>query len=151
MQDSDAVSLRDYLHVHIPLSRAMQVSVVESGFERVCLAAPLAPNINHRDTVFGGSASAMAILSAWALLYVRLQTCGIAARLVIQRNTMEYLKPVVSRFEACAGPIEQQRWQKFLKILQARGRARLRVSANLLCDNVLVGEFEGDFVAISKT
>jgi thioesterase domain-containing protein len=61
--------LEEYLHGHIPLSRAMQVSVRELTDELVVLGAPLAPNMNHRSTVFGGSASALAILAAWSLLY----------------------------------------------------------------------------------
>jgi thioesterase domain-containing protein len=69
----DRWELAQYLHEHIPLSRAMGVEVVEATWDGVSLRAPLAPNINHRETVFGGSASAVAILAAWALLYVRLQ------------------------------------------------------------------------------
>lgn len=60
--------LEKYLHGHIPLSKAMEVAVVQVQPEGVILSAPLAPNINHRDTVFGGSASAVAILAAWSLL-----------------------------------------------------------------------------------
>ncbi|RYE53550.1 MAG: hypothetical protein EOP18_08925, partial [Rhizobiaceae bacterium] len=52
----------------------MQVRVVAASVERVTLSAPLAPNINHRATVFGGSASAVAILSAWSLLHLRLSS-----------------------------------------------------------------------------
>ena len=51
--------LEQYLHDHIPLSKAMQVAVVSLTTDAVVLSAPLPPNINHRDTVFGGSASAM--------------------------------------------------------------------------------------------
>ena len=38
----------------------MGVRVVSAAFDRVELSAPLAPNINHRDTLFGGSAAAIA-------------------------------------------------------------------------------------------
>ena len=148
MQDVDVNALSDYLYQHSPLSHAMQVSVIEANFDRVCLGAPLAPNINHRDTVFGGSASAVAILSAWALLYVRLKCSDIDARVVIQRNTMAYLKPVVSRFEACTGEIDALHWQKFIRILKVRGRARLHISASLICEQANTAEFEGDFVAM---
>lgn len=65
--------LEQYLHEHIPLSKAMQVTVVSVAEAAVVLSAPLAPNINHRDTLFGGSALAIAILAAWSLLYTRLQ------------------------------------------------------------------------------
>ncbi|MFB3040360.1 MAG: YiiD C-terminal domain-containing protein, partial [Candidatus Poribacteria bacterium] len=68
----DLSALEEYLHEHIPLSKAIGVKVVEADSAGVTLSAPLAPNINHRETVFGGSASAVAILAAWTLLYVRL-------------------------------------------------------------------------------
>jgi len=57
--------LQDYLHEHIPISSAMGVRVVACDESGVRLTAPLYPNINHRATVFGGSASAVAILAAW--------------------------------------------------------------------------------------
>jgi len=43
----------------------------------VLLTAPLAANINHRATVFGGSASAVAILAAWTYLYFVLKGTGL--------------------------------------------------------------------------
>ena len=94
----DADGLQQYLHEHIPLSRAMQVTVLAASVEEVLLAAPLAPNINHRETVFGGSASAVCILAAWSLVQVRLRAAGMPGRLVIQRNLMEYLLPVSGNF-----------------------------------------------------
>lgn len=94
--------LETYLHAHIPLSLAMQVSVEEASPQLVVLAAPLLPNTNHRGTVFGGSASALAILAAWALLHTRLTAEGYNTRLVIQRNTMSYEQPIVGHFTARA-------------------------------------------------
>ncbi len=64
----DARELERYLQDRIPLSRAMAVEVRTASPAGVTLFAPLAPNINHRDTVFGGSASALAILAAWSAL-----------------------------------------------------------------------------------
>ena len=75
--------LRQYLYDHIPLSQAMQVEVLSAQPEGVVLGAPLPPNINHQETIFGGSASAVAILAAWSLLHVRLQHEGVHSRLVI--------------------------------------------------------------------
>jgi thioesterase domain-containing protein len=60
----DRCELAHYLHEHIPLSHAMGVEVVEADWHSVTLRAPLAPNINHRETVFGGSASAVGIVAA---------------------------------------------------------------------------------------
>ena len=80
--------LAQYIHEHIPLSKAMGVSVVAVEDDAITLQAPLEPNLNHRQTVFGGSASALAILASWSLLHVRLHGQGIADRLVIQRNSI---------------------------------------------------------------
>src|SRR5215469_13674547 len=94
------VELTQYLHEHIPLSRAMGVSVVAVERDAVTLRAPLRPNINHQQSVFGGSASALAILAGWALLHARLQAEGIPARLVIQRNVVDYERPILGEFTA---------------------------------------------------
>lgn len=142
------VELEQYLHRHIPLSKAMQVSVVEASDDSVAIAAPLAPNINHRETVFGGSASAVAILAAWALLHLRLQRAGITTRLVIQRNEMNYDLPVTDAFVARSSLAAPREWQRFTALLARRGKARISVSAILEQEGRAVARFTGDFVAL---
>jgi len=46
-------SLKEYLYSHIPLTRAMEVEVDSISDTAITLSAP---NINHCETVFGGSA-----------------------------------------------------------------------------------------------
>lgn len=145
----DLKELEVYLHEHIPLSKAMQVSVIEGGPSRVSLSAPLAPNINHRDTVFGGSASAVAILAAWTILYLRLKEVGLYSRVVIQRNEMSYGRPVAGDFIASASIIDEDGWQRFLKILERRNRARITVTSILEYEGQPAGSMTGDFVAIN--
>jgi thioesterase domain-containing protein len=141
-------ALQDYLYGHIPLSQAMAVEVRTASPQGVCLVAPLAPNINHRDTVFGGSASAVAILSAWALLHVSLLDANIKARLVIQKNSMSYDLPMPGDFSAEATAPAPEKWQRFLATLLKHKRARISIRSVLNCEGQQVGEFEGDFVAI---
>jgi len=141
--------LEHYLHEHIPLSKAMQVAVVEIGTEQLVLEAPLAPNINHRDTVFGGSASALAILAAWSLVHVRLREAGLPSRLVIQRNTMEYERPMVGTFRARASLDTGADWSRFLRILTRRGKARIHVLAILEYEGQDTGRLTGEFVALA--
>ena len=145
----DARELEDYLHAHIPLSAAMQVAVVAVEASGVTLAAPLAPNINHRDTVFGGSASAVAILAAWSLLHTRVRAEGVAARLVIQSNAMEYLLPIAGDFTARSALAEPDQWPRFMRTFARMGRARLRVTAELQSDGHLAARLSGEFVALA--
>jgi len=141
--------LQQYLYEHIPLSRAMQVAVRQSSPDSVVLAAPLAPNINHQATVFGGSASAVAILAAWSLVQVRLRQAGIKNDLVIQRNTMEYALPISGAFTARAR-IEETDWQSFLRMLSRKGRARIAVTSILEFEDKPAGRLLGEFVAFAK-
>jgi thioesterase domain-containing protein len=140
--------LQAYLHAHIPLSHAMQVSVLEITADNVLLAAPLAPNINHRETVFGGSASALAILSAWALLHTRLRSAGVESRLVIQRNTMDYELPILGDFRARSSLADADAWPQFMRMLSRRGKGRMEVHAVLECAGQAVGRLSGEFVAL---
>ncbi len=144
---TDIAILQKYLHDHIPLSRAMEVEVVEATDNGVTLAAPLAPNINHRETVFGGSASAVAILSAWTLMYLRLKSEQLSVRIVIQKNTMTYERPITGRFTASAAIADTTAWHRFADTVKRKSRGRFTVRSILYRHAEKVGEFEGDFVA----
>jgi thioesterase domain-containing protein len=141
--------LAQYIHAHIPLTKAMEVSVLSIEASAITLRAPLAPNINHRQSVFGGSAAALAILAGWALLHVRLRAAGVAARLVIQRNTMEYRHPILGTFSARARLEHPQRWKLFTSTLARKGKARIAVSAELEHMDQVVATFTGQFVALA--
>jgi len=143
--------LQQYLHDHIPLSKAMEVRVIDIGTGGVTLGAPLAPNINHRETVFGGSASAVAILSAWSLLHTRLAAAGVSCRLVIQRNTMDYELPIEGDFTARSSIDEPGAWDSFMRMLTRKGRARIGVSSVLEYEGQVAGRLVGEFVAMSSS
>jgi thioesterase domain-containing protein len=142
--------LEQYLHDHIPLSQAMQVSVISVQSDSILLSAPLQPNINHQDTVFGGSASAVAILAAWSLVHTRLKTSGYSCRLVIQRNTMDYELPITGTFTARSSLRTAGTWESFTQMLKRKGRARITVSCILESAGQPVGHFDGEFVAIRQ-
>ena len=144
----NSTALQQYLHDHIPLSAAMQVKVLCVDEEGVTLQAPLAPNINHRDTVFGGSASALAILAGWSLVHSRLRRIGIQSRIVIQRNTMHHDLPVPGDFSARSFVDGVDRWDRFLRSLERKKRARIVVSAVVEHEGSVVGRFSGQFVAL---
>ncbi|MDJ0595244.1 MAG: YiiD C-terminal domain-containing protein [Pleurocapsa sp. MO_226.B13] len=148
MVKQDCQTIQAYLYEHIPLSEAMDVQVIKVTNNLVILAAPIKPNINHRSTVFGGSATTLAILSAWTLVNFRLKSENINTRLVIQKNTMSYDKPITSDFEAVCYLTDRQLWQRFIKILQRKKKSRITVNSFLRCQGEQVGEFVGVFVAL---
>lgn len=142
--------LEQFLHEYIPLSKAMGVQVRRSNAEHVVLAAPLVPNRNHQSTVFGGSASAVAILAAWSLLYLRLKQAGLQVRLVIRQNTMKYERPISGRFIASSAASDLPAWDKFQDMLKRKHRARISIKVRIRCHGEDVGEMDGEFVALAS-
>lgn len=142
--------LEQYLYEHIPLSKAMGVRAQVASPEYVALSAPLGPNINHQDTVFGGSACAVAILSAWSLIHVRLQSENVSGRIVIYKNAMHYEKPITDTFMATATMRDGAAWSKLFATLNRKKMARITVSSILTCAGERVGNLEGEFVVLSE-
>jgi thioesterase domain-containing protein len=145
-----AREIEQYLHRNIPLCAAMSVHVQVATPRRVELAAPLAPNINHQSTVFGGSASAVAMLSAWTLVHLGLRHEGIDATTVIQRNAVRYQAPMHGDFIAVCTLADEAAWQHFVKCIERHGRGRISLKAHLLVNGRQTASFEGDFAALRR-
>jgi thioesterase domain-containing protein len=147
----DAGEVERYLHRHIPLTAAMGVHVAAVSLRRAELHAPLAPNINHRETLFGGSAAALAILASWTVLHVRCVAAGSDARLVIQRHDMTYAEPISGDFAAVCELTDEPAWDRFLATLERRGRSRIALTAQLVHASRVAASSRGDFVALRSS
>jgi thioesterase domain-containing protein len=147
--DDRAVALETYLYAQIPISRAMGMQVLRADRTGVVLRAPLAPNLNHRQTFFGGSAASLATLAAWAVAHERVrEESGLDVHVVIQRSSMEYLEPAAAEVEAeCVAPPDKQ-WDRLLRSVGRWGKGRIRLAVELRAQGAIVGSFEGEFVAL---
>ena len=126
----------------------MGVTVLHVDPERVVLQAPLAPNVNHSGTVFGGSAAAVAVLAAWTLVEARLQAAGQTGRIVIRRSAMDFEQPITADFAATACAPDAAAWHKLLSTLRRGRMGRIVVRSVLDCAGARVGELEGEFAVI---
>lgn len=140
--------LQSYLHAQIPLTKEMQIRVDAAGLEGVTLSAPLAPNINHEETAFGGSLSTLAILAGWSWVHVNLQAFERASRVVIQHNEVHYLRPAHGRFSATCMPPSARAWERFTEMLDRKSIGRITVEATLNADGERIGRFRGTYVAM---
>lgn len=142
-------TLENYLREHIPITSAMGIGVEHASAGRVILSAPISSNINHKNTVFGGSLHAVATLACWSLLYINLLDLHEEnVQIVITSSQVEYPAPVVSDFKAecCTPPAVE--WERFLKMLHRKGKGRLKLSAKIFEGGQLCVDYTGDFVAI---
>lgn len=144
----NVADLQRYLREHIPITDAMGVSVQEASEQRVVLSAPLAPNVNHRQTAFGGSISSLATVAAWSWLHIDSHRQGIGIRLVIRSNHVEYLSPVEGDFVATCETPAPAAYDGYHDALRRKGKARIEMSATVTCEGKLAATFVGTFVAL---
>lgn len=144
----DTKELEDYLHEQIPASKLIKAGVKSCSDIAIELRAPLIPNTNHKNTVFGGSLSVLAILAGWSLVYMRLK--GINNEIVIQESSMSYLKPAHGAFFARSAYEENPQWKKFNRLFIMKGKGRIQVESNIFSNNELVATFRGTYVALNK-
>lgn len=146
----NTTDLQSYLHDHIPLTAAMEITVEEATEEVVTLAVPLGPNVNHRHTMFGGSLSSLGITAAWALLHLRLRAAGFTGRLVVQQSTTDFLAPATVTARATARLADDADWERFLNVLERRGKARIGTRSEIACGTLVVAVTEGTYVALAE-
>jgi thioesterase domain-containing protein len=138
-----------YIHEHIPLTAHLGAVVDSFDGETVSISAPLKPNLNHRNTAFGGSISALGILSGWTLLFLKLKETGIKNRLVIQKSSFDFQDPIDDNFKASCSLPDNEIWEKFIRTLTKHGRARITVKSTIKSASGIGGEHEGAYVAIA--
>ena len=145
----DSQYLQSVLHSDIPLTREMGLEVLEWRDQQLSLHAPLAPNVNHKSTMFGGSLYCIAVLAGWGWLHLRLRELGIEdGHIVIHGGQISYPLPVTGDALASCGAPDEKAWERFVTLFEHRGRARLileSVVTNVGSDEPAV-RFSGQYV-----
>ena len=142
----DLRALQAVLHAEIPITTAIALKV--AGFEAgaLTLAAPLAPNINHKDTAFAGSLNAVLTLAGWSMCWLIVRCAGIPAKVVIQDSAVRYLRPVTYDFAAvCQAPASAE-VERFVLMLRRKGRARMELAAEIREAAEVAVAFSGRYV-----
>ena len=138
--------LARYMHAHIPLVSQMQVRVTGFDESGLSLAAPLAPNINHERTAFGGSLASLMTLACWGYLWLVLEGEP-NLHIVVNEAKLHYLKPVTSELVArCTAP-EAKALKTFRETLTRRGKSRIELAAEVRQEGTVAVLYSGSFVA----
>jgi thioesterase domain-containing protein len=145
-----ARGLEAFLHEKIPLTRAMGLHVAESNAQRLVLEAPLAANVNHLGTAFGGSLHTLPTLACYAAVWTLLREAGIEGHVVVKRSNAAYRSPVTGRLRAVCVRPPAAVCAEFLNDLRRHKKARMELSAIVEgTDGKPAVEFDGSFVAIA--
>lgn len=141
------VGMTEWLHRTVPLSAAMEVRVLRLEEGSAVLTMPLAPNVNHMGTVFGGSLNALALLTAAAAVMTRLRPAGYEHLLVVSHSEYSYHRPAASDPTAQA-QIPARQWAKIQPALETGNPARLKIEAIITVENQPTGTIKAHFALL---
>ena len=137
MMEFDVEEVTAYLHQHIPVTRAMQFSVLPVSEGALKLSAKLTPNLNHQETAFGG----------WTLIHLRLRADLQKYKIVIQKSEIEFLRPIESDFTAECPVPDDRVWSLFHDSLQRKQRGRIALESTVKVNGQIAAVIKGIFVA----
>ena len=81
----DTEAFQAFLYAEIPMVEYMQLQLHEITPRRLMASAPIAPNINDKHTVFGGSSAALMTICGWSLIKSQLEQAGLNNDVVIHQ------------------------------------------------------------------
>jgi thioesterase domain-containing protein len=143
-------AFNSHLHSDFPIAKAMGAEVRGVDSIHCSVQVPLAPNINHKGTVFGGSLYSASALSCYGLVLFGLQSRGIKTdNVVIAQGEMKYIKPVTGNFEVIATWESTELAEEFFKTLLKKGKARTSLRAQVILDAQVCAQFNAQFVAMN--
>ncbi|MFL0809364.1 MAG: thioesterase domain-containing protein [Agarilytica sp.] len=141
--------LEQFLETHVPASQYMGIQPKEYDGKTLALCAPLEPNINDKQTAFGGSLYCVCVLSCWGMLYMKTLEKGITCEQVVTESNISYLAPVSGEIIATCKAPEESDLKTFFEKYEEKGRARLTLSSTIECEGNIAVKFQGSY-AIRK-
>ena len=125
----------------IPLSKAMDMRIVDFADNTLTCCASLAPNVNVHGTAFAGSLYAVQALTGWGMMHLQLQLHELDASIVIANGQLDYAKPVAEEIVVSCSFAGQE---AAMDNLQKSGKGRFQLTSKVqLSDGSSAGSFSG--------
>jgi thioesterase domain-containing protein len=142
--------LQELIVGDMPITKYLQFSIDRYDENGLVLSAPLAPNVNHRGTAFGGSISMMATLAGYGMTLLILEDFGIPYHIVVQKGNISFNKPVKNNFKVICSHPKKDDHDKFKKMFLQKGMGRIYQHCTIqeIENNVDAVSFNGAYVAI---
>ncbi len=134
----------------MPLTEHLGIRIASFDAGALVLAAPLAPNRNHKGTAFAGSLNAVATLTGWATVWLLLRERGVPAHVVIQDSTVRYARPVTGDFRATCRQPSAEAVKALLETVRRRGRGRIELQVAVADAGGDAVAFRGRYVVVAR-
>ncbi len=124
----------------------MGLEAISYDGNKLVLKAPLAPNINHQQSAFGGSLFSVSALAGWSILQLKLGEQDIKANTVIKGGDVSYSAPVFEDI-VCELHLPDD-FDAFMPKLTSSGRASLILNSEIFIgtERTVAMQFNGKYV-----
>ncbi|GAB3375033.1 thioesterase domain-containing protein [Spongiibacter taiwanensis] len=133
----------------IPLLQSMDLRFTEFGDHRLRVDMPLAPNINDKQTGFGGSIAALATAAGWAIVSLMLKSRPHRYDVMVTESHMRYLAPATCNFYAIAN-VSDSAMATFNQVLDEQRQGRITLQVMVEQDGKQVAVYTGTYKVIQR-
>lgn len=128
----------------VPLTNAMGITYSAYDGLNLRLDAPIALNVNDKNTGFGGSIVSLATLAGWSLLSLLAHEKSDNNIIFIGESKIRYLAPVLGDFHALAC-ITQEQKQNIIDAVSRNKTVKIELAIDVLNDDQCVATFTGKY------
>lgn len=139
--------LENKLHTQIPLTKLMELKIINYDEELLKTTAPLSININDKGTAFGGSLATITIISSWSLCWLISQELGFQSdNIVIIKNEHSYKKPVTKDIICVTKKPSIQEIEILKNKLLSKKSASIKIESQIIENGEICVDFTGYYV-----
>lgn len=135
-------------HEEIPITRFMELTIVDCNTSMIRLSQPLSPNINVHKTMFAGSIYTLATLCGWGAVHLAMNDCSLDGSIVLSEGSIDYKKPIQET------PLAVSEWSSLqidsTKLVNGRNVA-VNVEVPVYTNEELAAVFHGTYVVLPKS
>ncbi len=139
---------QQYIETNIPITKAMGMSINVLNRNEVRVGLPLARNLNHHGSAFGGSIESLFFVTGWAFIQLLTENMTPEPLIVGRRGRVSFTGAIRKDFEARLHIPSEEVTDVFLQELKNKGKARITARSFIEMDGKICAEFEGDFVVL---
>ncbi len=144
-------SFQQQLYKDIPLTRDMSMQITDFSNDILTVQAPLMNNINDKGSVFGGSSSALMIISAWSLIKLSCDRNFIEADIVIHKNETHWNKAMYQDLIIVASFIDGYNFTRIKEKIKKGRHQRIDCEIKLVnTENVIFSTMKAKYVIIPQ-
>jgi thioesterase domain-containing protein len=146
----DVQAFQAFLYAEIPMVEYMQLKLLDINPNQLTASAPIGPNINDKQTVFGGSSAALMTICGWSLIKSQLEQAGLHNDVVIHQAQTRWLQAQTDDLKITARLSEGVDWETIIEQVRANKRpVRIAVDCQVSnqSDEVCAGS-ENSFVVL---